>query len=134
MKNPQEEMIDVTTLETAQEMFSYAVKKTIFQGKKSRNTEGLCLYRGPDDLKCSVGHLLTDEEADKIGNISALDLKVMVNESLEKSEVMPMRLHPHLDLLIELQKAHDRAEDDDFVTDFLTRAAEVARKYNLEMP
>jgi len=127
-------MIDVQTLKTAQEIFSYSVKKTVLQGKKSRDTAGQCLYRGPDDLKCSVGHLLTDEEADKIGNISAPDLKEMVDESLKNSEVMPNRFHPHLDLLIELQEAHDDAEDDNFVTGFLTRAAEVACKYNLEMP
>jgi len=39
-----------------------AAKKTDAQGVRSVDCEGLCQYRGPYGLKCSVGHMIPDEK------------------------------------------------------------------------
>lgn len=44
---------------TLQEAFDKAARGVIAQGKPSHNAE-FCLYRGPDGLKCAVGHLLDE--------------------------------------------------------------------------
>lgn len=33
----------------------------------------VCLYRGPDGLKCAIGHLITDDEAECMGSLSISD-------------------------------------------------------------
>jgi hypothetical protein len=39
-----------------------AAKKTDAQGARSVGSNGLCRYRGPNGLKCFVGHMIPDEE------------------------------------------------------------------------
>lgn len=46
---------------TNQELFDKVVRAIVKQGRGSINSEGLCVYRGPDGLKCAVGHIIPDE-------------------------------------------------------------------------
>ena len=39
-----------------------AAKKTDTQGARSVGSDGLCLYRASDGLKCFVGHMIPDEK------------------------------------------------------------------------
>lgn len=45
---------------TNQTAFNRAVRALRLQGKQSIDRGGICLYRGPDDLKCAIGHLIPD--------------------------------------------------------------------------
>ena len=48
-----------------QELFDVVVAHARKQGKKSTQTgrtDGRCLYRGPDNLKCFMGTLIEDSE------------------------------------------------------------------------
>lgn len=44
-----------------QTLFNKAVTAVIEQGEPSLNTDGYCVYRGPNNHKCAVGHLISDE-------------------------------------------------------------------------
>ena len=45
---------------TEQETFEKVVRHLFTQGKRAVNREGLCMYRGPDGLKCAIGCLIPD--------------------------------------------------------------------------
>ena len=47
---------------TSQGIFDFVVPRLAVQGKRSRRSEdsSLCSYRGPNGLKCAVGHLIPD--------------------------------------------------------------------------
>lgn len=49
---------------TPQEAFKTVAKHVLAQGRPSKNEEGMCVYRGPDGLKCAVGALIPDEAYD----------------------------------------------------------------------
>lgn len=112
---------------TAQEIFNTVWAAMIAQGEQSRDG-GACLYRGPQGLKCAVGHLLTDDEARAVPNGSSV-------LSLYADGFLPERLHPHIDLLIGLQRAHDHeAIEDEWLETFKKRARRIANGFNLTVP
>lgn len=48
---------------TRQEMFDRAARGVIAQGAPSYDeTQGGCLYRGPNNCRCNVGHLIPDDK------------------------------------------------------------------------
>ena len=49
---------------TPQEAFETVAKHLLAQGRPSKNEKGMCVYRGPDGLKCAVGALIPDEAYD----------------------------------------------------------------------
>lgn len=51
---------------TLQEFFDQAVGGVIRQGRRSVAENGKCLYRGPNGLKCAVGHCISDDEYDPL--------------------------------------------------------------------
>ena len=87
------------------------------------DSNGGCLYRGPDGLKCAVGHLLTDEEHNEdMEHQSALDLY--------EAGLLPARLDPEQNIyfIIELQGIHD-----DYLPKEWHRAlGELAQEFGLE--
>lgn len=108
---------------TKQEIFDFVAKFLIKQNQRSvENSQ--CLYRGPGDLKCAVGCLMTDEEYDK--NYEGLDVGSLISR-----DYLPARLKSECVLLVSLQTAHDRAYD--FQTDFKPNMEKVARLYELSM-
>lgn len=85
-----------------------AILAVIAQGKHSVDVDGTCMYRGPDGLKCVVGHMISDEEySPELEGSSAC--------SVEISNLVPG--HTGYNLL-ELQHCHDSALDNDFVNSF----------------
>jgi hypothetical protein len=83
----------------AQDVYDFVVRHLLRQGRPSVEHPGTlssrCLYRSPDGLKCAVGCLLTDEEA------------TPAIEGFRAVEILPGRLRAHVDLLCDLQSAHD---------------------------
>lgn len=46
---------------TLQDVFNLGYIGVIRQGKQSAGADGYCLYRGPDGIKCAIGHCIPDE-------------------------------------------------------------------------
>lgn len=112
---------------TMQELFDTACRGVIQQGKKSvgnlnEHFGGGCLYRGPNGLKCAVGHCLTDKEYDP-----RMEGKVV--ESV--FDYLDINRPKVKELLTELQKCHDGANKRRFVQSFKEAARVVALRFKL---
>jgi len=59
-----------------------------------------CLYRGPNGVKCALGHLINDEEY-------VPEMEGKSADCLARESFMPKRLLPYLGLIAGLQTAHD---------------------------
>jgi hypothetical protein len=117
-----------------QKVFDKAVSKVVKQGAKSENTYGDCRYRGPDDMKCAVGHLISDKMIS--------DYCVLEDSSVDEfSYKLLNKILPKVDtetsflFLKDLQMAHDCCENLDgprFVKEFVVEANKVAKSYGLK--
>lgn len=107
-----------------QEAFDKAVSGVIKQGSKSFTSNG-CKYRGPNGLKCAVGHLIPNDiyEPDMETGITYLYQEYPVIQKLFKDV--------DLGMLTDLQIAHDKADELNFTSSFKQIAWEIAKDYNL---
>lgn len=104
---------------TAQDVFDTAALGMLTQGAKSITSDGRqCVYRGPNGLKCGVGHVLTDEEA-TTADADELDSGIY--------EVCPPRLQPRVHLLSDIQACHDSYP----VKDWPSQLRHIAIKHQL---
>lgn len=93
---------------TAQEVFDTSASWLLKQGKKSEDR--FCLYRGPDNTACAVGCLIQDDEYKP-----SMDDRINGDTSLShiyELGLLPKRLHPHIELLSDLQDVHDTVDVD----------------------
>ena len=117
----------------AQEVFDFAVSKVIEQGRPA-TVGSICAYRADMDRKCAFGHLIPDslyESRFEGGSVYSI---LNTNGALKYSSELSASLGRHLDLLADLQSAHDRnatRNAKDFVTNFRHRAEAVAKRYGL---
>lgn len=44
----------------AQDIFDKVAKHLLTQNAKSENAEGMCMYRGPGELRCAAGWIIPD--------------------------------------------------------------------------
>lgn len=127
-----------------QEAFDKSVKGILAQGRKSyvsMSPQG-CSYRGDDDCKCAVGHLIPDEEYDvDFESNSVKGLRDKFNIAALKpffdQERFPM--NDGVLFLSYLQQAHDFAStsdfegrDEEFIKSFSSKAKEIAGIYKLD--
>lgn len=115
---------------TPQEIFNKAYLGVLRQGKLSQDVEGVCLYRAPRGLKCAVGHLLTDAEAEGLDDRNSPLGTVSLMRSSRASQ-LPGYFKANLDLLQDLQEAHDGSYS---IAHFRDRCALVAEDHKLEVP
>ena len=116
----------------AQDIFDMAVTSVIAQGRPSvtlddAGTPDRCAYRGPDGARCAVGWLITDEEYKP--EMEGCDVS-----QLNRQGLLPSRLADHVDMLMEVQSAHDDASGvtaAEFVQRFSRRARWVALDWHL---
>lgn len=109
---------------SAQEVFNHVVNHLRQQKTKSMDASRLaCLYRGPEGRKCAAGCLIADDEYEP---------------SLERQSwrhLVQMQRVPcvHVDLIAELQNAHDLSwvDDNDALNDLEPRLALIAIKFGL---
>ena len=114
---------------TNQEIFDKALNGILRQGVPSMTDHGLCKYRGPNNTACAVGLFLTDEEAEAMD----ADPGMCAIKDLPRG-LVPERLHPHMNLLADIQWAHDRASGrTPFVEEYKQSMRKVAKDWNLEM-
>ena len=106
----------------AQEIFTTVYTGVVTQGALAKDDTGACLYRGPDGTKCGVGHLIDDELAASIE-----DLSIEVVDPL----LLPLWAREQLFLLEQIQRAHDKANN---IEDFQIRMTRLAEELNLKVP
>ena len=83
---------------TPLEIIDFVEAKLTEQGCQSKNEKGECLYRGPNNTKCGIGHIISDEKyrEDMEGrDIIGLIIKDLFPETKHKS------------LLRDIQMIHD---------------------------
>lgn len=118
---------------TRQQCFDKAVTAILAQGRASFSIDredpddrGSCMYRGPDGLKCAIGHLLPDGAVAGHEQRTASFLPAFGGRSMDD-----------LEFFDKLQAVHDDAAsgcdtDHEFVEYFKGAAFKVARLYNLD--
>jgi len=116
----------------AQEIFD-TVARTLLAQEARSSTDGLCMYRGSNGAKCAVGHLIPDEvyrpemDMDPSGQSGT-----GVRELLKKyGDVLPSYFAEHVDLLMDLQEAHDGHVWSPSRKYMRQRLAEVAHRHDL---
>lgn len=89
---------------TLQEIFDKIATHLLKQGAKSKNTEGRCMYRGPDGLMCAAGCLIDDVHyRDTMEGRSVVDRLIETAIKSSIGAVPPAGCG----LLLKLQEAHD---------------------------
>jgi len=125
-----------------QAAFDIATAAIIKQGKRSVSLSGTCQYRGPDGMKCAVGHLMTDEQMERYhisNSAGASSFKSPLMQELIPGLNSQDEIDVARNFLFELQDAHDLAYTissllssyKGFVADFSERANKVAVKFDL---
>lgn len=119
-----------------QEIFNQAYVAVMHQGCKSLNYNRGCQYRGPDGLKCAIGHLIDDATAKAWDRRSANDIASIARARNVKYKV-PDWILKNFTLVADIQAAHDRVEPNfglAFITAFKGRMERVAQDHNLTVP
>lgn len=103
------ELVDVTTLTEAQDIFDYVAEHLIRQGRaammpsKLSLRETICAYRSEDGCSCAVGCLIADDEYSP--NMERMGIESLVHV-FEGSPAI-QRFLPNKTLLSRLQGVHD---------------------------
>lgn len=117
-------------MQTRQEVFETVINHLLTQGKQSALDNGLCLYRSPEGLKCSVGCLITDEEYKQEMEISG-GLRGLLDENILSIETKTL-LTDHYSMLIKLQNLHDLyMTSDGFNDEFEMQLNGIKEKFNV---
>lgn len=105
---------------TEQEIFDLAFNGLRAQGfRKSKGEKG-CLYRGPDGLKCAIGHCIADSDYRK-------SFEARRDSAFEAAGVSG----PLFAFAVNLQFAHDLSINP---SDMESRLREFANDYELTIP
>lgn len=142
-----------TTLASFQSIFDEVLFKLRAQGKSSTGDNNECLYRGNDNTKCAVGHLIPDDEYSPdmegvsvvySGNFTADDIENEESETrhaqLLVSNVLRKRncySKEHCMFLRQLQSIHDSylrniKIKEDWIKAFNKEMQDLALEYNLK--
>lgn len=104
-----------------QEVFDKIITSLRKQGKKSEDENGVCLYRGEDNCKCAVGHLIPDDlyhPSMETWGIDSFEIRRALLEVVD---------HSSFDLITAMQRIHDR----NLVSQWESSFRYVAKFYNL---
>jgi len=103
--------------------------KQKFEQSLDENTYD-CLYRGPNGLKCAIGHIISDEYYNDDMEY-LIPFNVPVKEAVEKSLNMENLKESDLDFLCLLQECHDEYDGPVMMQEALELFAD---DYDLEVP
>ena len=131
------EHITIQVKPTAQEIFDSAVNHLFTQGYKSEgwldpDSDGTgCLYRAEDGAKCAVGYFIPDDVYTT--SMEGASVSSLWDRWQDK---LPNWIGDNIELLTDLQVAHDNAEvyyDSKLfdMSDLKVALAKVAKKYSL---
>lgn len=117
---------------TRQQLFDNAYKGVIAQGRPAYNdATDSCMYRGPDNTKCGIGHSIPDYKYRKsLENRGATASEVMAAANINPDDMTFAR---------QLQGCHDNAAIGTnttrrFLESFNRRMTALAQSYSLEVP
>lgn len=116
-----------------QQLFDKAIAALLEQGRRSVGGDGYCAYRGNFNMKCAIGHLLTDEQIDKY-RVKEGDSPINFNQFLIE-ELCPgtSNFSEAKRFLHNLQKVHDACFDSiHYREDLLQGANDLARRWQLK--
>ena len=115
---------------TTQQIFDKAVGGVIKQGGRSvtvDDDEVRCQYRGPNNLRCAVGHIINYDyyqEGLETANVHTKEVIRAIQYSIGRE-----LLWNENDMLCELQDAHD--DSDELLERFKIDSRKIAKRYNL---
>lgn len=93
---------------TYQETIDYIEQKLHEQGKTSFNGSAeMCTYRGEDDTRCGIGHIIPDNQY-----TSSIEWKGIDDAIVCLTDVEYDPLNPRLQFLVAIQSAHDNTGHD----------------------
>ncbi len=95
---------------TDQEVFDIASNHLLSQNQKSRDSDGVCLFRGPLGMMCAVGPFIPNEKYDKTLELDDVG-------SLQRKGIIPKEYKTTL--LLDLQRVHDRHESEFWLEELL---------------
>lgn len=105
--------ISLKTLDkvAAQDIFNHVVNHLMSQKERSADSEGACMYRGPNGLKCAAGCLIADDEYSPEMEYSTW-LHLMDEGASYRGNGKLVVPTAHSDLIHALQTVHDRDAPD----------------------
>lgn len=110
---------------TNQTAFNRSVRALRLQGKQSVNRTGYCLYRGPNTLKCAIGHLIPDRVYRE-----EMENRNLFNLCEEYPDLRRLFADCDFNFLAELQVIHDRTKPEGWEEKWEC----MALRWNLKMP
>ena len=116
---------------TNQEIFDKALFGIREQGYEQSVRESGCAYRGNGGLKCAVGHCIDDETANLWDSIVEHGLSIVSMERYRKAEYKKFFSVDQLDLLEQLQRAHDGIWGFSVAPNFEREMKKIADRWNL---
>lgn len=116
---------------TEQEYFDFCYQAVMMQGLPSV-TSGRCVYRGPNGLKCAIGHLISDDDYDP-------EMEGRVVWDLFNDFESCKKYKEFESLLKAIQGAHDvlkhiHERKNEFRSEFHERMVNIANAYGLTVP
>ena len=94
------------------DVFNKVSEHLLAQNEQALDANEECVYRSETGLKCAVGCLIKDEFYFESLEYSSLSKTGAIAKALKRSGVVLTR--EMLDLLIRLQKLHDRTEPEEW--------------------
>lgn len=114
---------------TTQEIFEKALRGVIAQGALAQTQTGSCAYRFADGRKCAAGHILTEEQLDRIYAVGLNERGfAAVNDFLELFDESNSQ---EFALIEAMQRAHDTANN---LEAFKAGMKRVASNFDLSYP
>lgn len=95
-----------------QEIFDFVISKLHEQGKQCVDELGNCRYRGPNGMKCAIGHLIPDDSYREYFESQSVTY-LPIQKALSKNASHPVYCldisdnDDNLGFLIDLQDFHD---------------------------
>lgn len=97
---------------TEQQIFDKVKDHLLEQNCQSIDPDScICLYRGPNNAKCSIGHLIEDNEY--YDNMERQSIRELLDGNTFKNFDVS-----HLDLLLKLQELHDNSQSEFWIEKF----------------
>jgi hypothetical protein len=122
---------------TPQEIFDKAYIGVVKQGKKSINAVSDCAYYVGKNLRCGVGHLLSESAAKAFDSCARRDLETDIESILDAkaSKYIGPWMEENRELIVDVQRAHDNVSDfsSAFVEFFKSNMKSVAEKHKMNV-
>jgi len=120
---------------TRQQIFDKVAEHLLTQMERSSDSEGVCLYRGPNGLMCAAGCLISNQEYDEIiegDRIDSAVTQIRANptqlEGLQKIRVA-CGIEGEKSFCRTLQRVHDEREPKDWENTLREIAEESTLEY-----